>query len=206
MSAVVHFREQLSKQLQFLQTSCDQYDAGNVDEAIRIATVLRVMFHNSAKSTSLLVHLGATSTEMLSTCGKRLTDNPNGYWPGLVQIEIDIAVETLRAKPKFNATPGSHRMVPFSAWWDGEVVYFGSGHKIKRNRLILDAANKDGGAHVDVRLPKDYEWMVTGTDFSFAVQRPDGSRNVTWLAFPHLACLRQMAYEVFESPALLRMA
>jgi hypothetical protein len=97
-------------------------------------------------------------------------------------------------------------MVPFSAWWDGEVVFFGGGRKIKRNHLVLDAANKDGGAHVDGILPSNYLWMVQGTEFSLAVQSPNGTRKEAWLACAHLACLRQMAYEVFQSPALLKLA
>ncbi len=199
------FKEQLARQLQFLQTSCDQYDAGNVDEAIRIATALRVIFHHTPHSTSLLSHMAATTIEMLSTAGKRPSNHPRGYWPGLIQIEIDVAQITVRARPKFNATPGVHRMLPFSAWWNGEVVYFGFGRRIKRDRLILDAANKDGGAHVDASLPADYQWMLQGTEFGLTVNRTDGTKAETWLAYPHLACLRQIAYEVFHSPALLAL-
>jgi hypothetical protein len=192
--------------LQFLTTSCREYDSGNLDEAIRIATSLRVIFHNTGASTSLLVHLGATGIEILSTCGKPTTNNPEGYWPGLVQIVIDLAQETMKSNPKFNATPGAHRMLPFSAWWDGEVVFYGGGRRIKRKQLVIDAANKDGGAHVDASLPPNYRWMIEGSDASFCITRSDGSRKTCALIAPHLACLRQIAYEVFFSPALLNLA
>jgi hypothetical protein len=171
MSAPINFAEQLAKQLRFLETSCREYDAGNQDEAIRLATVLRVIFHNTAASTSLLLHLGATGINMLSTCGKRQSDHPRGYWQGFV-----------------------------------EVVFAAMGHKIKRNRLILDAANKDGGAHVDASLPADYRWMIEGTDFKFAVEKSNGVMKEAALPAPHLACLRQIAYEVFGSPDLMKLA
>lgn len=97
-------------------------------------------------------------------------------------------------------------MVPFTAWWDGEVVHYAAGRRIKRRQLVLDAANKDGRAHVADSLPADYQWMVEGTGFSLAHEKPDGWRRETWLAYPHLACLRQMAYEVLNSPTLLAFA
>jgi hypothetical protein len=99
-----------------------------------------------------------------------------------------------------------HRLVPFSAWWDGEVVYYGAGRRIKRKRLVTDAANKDGGAHVDISLPPDYRWMVEGAGVSFSVKRTDGSEISRTLIAPHLACLRQIAYEVSQSPTLLKLA
>jgi hypothetical protein len=200
------FNAQLARQLRFLETSCRQFDAGQPDEAIRIATALRVIFHNTAASRSLLAHLNATTVPILSTCRRTRMDNPNGFWPGLVQILIDVKHVTVTSRPKFDATPGGHRMVPFRTWWEGEVVYFGAGRTIRRNRLVLDAANKDGGAHVDASLPADYGWMVAGCGFSFSRETPAGERTESWLAYPHLSCLRQMAYEVFNSPSLLTLA
>jgi hypothetical protein len=62
------FREQLSKQIEFLTTSCKAYDAGSKNEGVRIATVLRVLFHNKGISTSLLAHLQSEPVKLHYTC------------------------------------------------------------------------------------------------------------------------------------------
>jgi hypothetical protein len=59
MKIKIDFTGQLQRQLGFMENSARAYDAGHRDEAIRLATSLRVLFHQTPKSTSLLRHLGA---------------------------------------------------------------------------------------------------------------------------------------------------
>ncbi len=59
------FKNQLRRQILFLQNSCRLYDEGHFEEAIRLAVALRVMLHDTDKSTSLLNHLAAKSIFML---------------------------------------------------------------------------------------------------------------------------------------------
>ena len=40
----------------------------------------------------------------------------------------------------------------FEEWWTQETVYRFGAFRIKRQDLVLHAANKDGGAHVDEKL------------------------------------------------------
>jgi len=47
-------QEQLNRQLRYLRNSSDLFDSGDHDEASRLATVLRVLVHDTTKSTSLL--------------------------------------------------------------------------------------------------------------------------------------------------------
>src|ERR1041385_7471755 len=61
------FQKQLEKQIGFLDRSCKAFDHGYTDESIRIATVIRVLIHDTPKSTSLLRHLRATHIDLLST-------------------------------------------------------------------------------------------------------------------------------------------
>ncbi len=41
------FRDQLRRQLRYIENSCQAYDQGDIDEGIRIATSLRVILHNT---------------------------------------------------------------------------------------------------------------------------------------------------------------
>jgi len=51
------FEKKLDQQLKFLKASISAFDQGDEDEAIRIATILRVLFHDTRNSESLLKHL-----------------------------------------------------------------------------------------------------------------------------------------------------
>jgi hypothetical protein len=206
MSDSVDFTRQLDKQLRFIEASCREYDAGNVDEGIRIATALRVIFHHTAASTSLLTHLRATETKILSTAGRRPGSHPDGFWPALVQIKYDVATNILECNPTFDCRLSAHRMLPSSAWWDSELVFYGCGKRFKRKPLVLHAANKDGGAHVDSALPADYSWLLNGADFSMGLVTSDGEDLTSRLPNPHLAYLRQMGHEALHSPELLKLA
>lgn len=69
------FKERLADELAFPKTSCERFDAGDEREAIRIATVLRVLFHDTTDrkawplSVSLLSHLNAKDkVALFSTC------------------------------------------------------------------------------------------------------------------------------------------
>jgi hypothetical protein len=206
MAQPINFANQLEKQLRFLETSCREYDNGNVHEGIRIATCLRIIFHTTSASTSLLTHLGAIGVNMLSTAGKRERDHPQGFWPALIQMKWDIATHTVECSPTFNIRPNAHRFIPATAWWDGEMVFFACDKKFKRKPLVLHAANKDGGAHVDSTLPADYEWLIDGADVAFSITSREGMEDKKKLPNPHLAYLRQMGHEVLNSPALLKLA
>jgi hypothetical protein len=206
MSVPVDFPKQLDKQLRFIEASCKEYDAGNADEGIRIATALRVIFHTTPSSTSLLLHLGASCIKILSTAGKRPGTHPDGFWPALVQIQWNLETNVLSCNPTFDCRPNAHRLLPTTVWWDSELVFYGCGKKYKRKQLVLHAANKDGGAHVDASLPAEYEWLINGADFSTNIVKGDGQEFPNKLPNPHLAYLRQMAYEVLQSTELLQLA
>jgi hypothetical protein len=80
------FKEHLKKQLRFLKTSCEEYDAGDKDESVRIATTLRILFHQTSKSTSLISHLKSPYIKLLSTC--EVIPKGAKFWPNLTVIKL----------------------------------------------------------------------------------------------------------------------
>jgi hypothetical protein len=63
------FKNELRKQLNFVITSCRAYDDGVREEAIRVAQVARVLFHQTSQSRALfLSHLTAEKLKLRSTC------------------------------------------------------------------------------------------------------------------------------------------
>lgn len=196
------YQEQLKKQLQFLQNSCDGYDAGNKDEGVRIATVLRVLFHQTSQSTSVLTHLQAPYTKLLSTC-ERIPPGRT-FWPNLTEIKIWPIMRIAEFIPKLDSAR-SRNFVSLGQWWRYEKVYLIGTLDLNRSDLVLAAANKDGGAHVAHSLDPQYEDLLNGAGSKMTLNLPEGDEDIPF-KYGHLSALRQMGYEVLNSPDLLSLA
>lgn len=196
------FREQLEKQLRFLKTSCDTYDTGDKDEAIRIATVLRTLFHTTKNSTSLLSHLKSQDIELLSVCEKI----PEGvkFWTNLTVMKLSPVEGWAEYHPKLH-TARIKKLVSFNQWWRYETVYLLGSLLVSRRDLVLSAVNKDGGAHVDSKLNAEYEEVMKGVGWKIILNLPTGDKDIPFRN-AHLAAIRQMGYEILNSPSLLKLA
>lgn len=101
------------------------------------------------------------------------------------------------------------KIVKFERWWEEQTVYLNVHENLRINRrdLVLAAANKDGGAHVDEKLDERYERILEGAGWSMTVNPPDGSGPIgVQFKYGHLAALRQMGYEVLNSEDIQRLA
>lgn len=56
------FLEKLHQQLRWLERSANEYDQGDVSEAIQMAARFRVLFHDKGRQVSVMTHLGMKST------------------------------------------------------------------------------------------------------------------------------------------------
>jgi hypothetical protein len=198
------FSRQVSRQLGFLARSCELFDLGFKDEAIRIATTLRVLFHQTGSSTSLLMHLNAVPN-LVST----VEPDPHPTFPfqtNLTYIAFNPWTQLHETIPR--GIPGyGTRLVPFATWWDREIIYvFAEAterFELTRRKLVLVAANKDGGAHVDHQLDRVYDLLEQGAGASITFNPDNGPSRTVTLANGHLAALRQIGAEVLESEDIL---
>lgn len=204
---MVDFRDQLRRQIAFLKNSCQLYDQGHVEEAVRIAVTLRVLFHDSKSSVSLLQHLGSKSILLLSTATEFVEDKE---MPNLCLVDLVASIPNFRgdSRPLLDKAYRTEK-VPFHTWWRKELVIELKGGlgDLNRRDLVLAAANKDGGAHVDQALEPTYEKARLGAGISVEFVLKNGLPPVK-LHFEnvHFASLRQMGYEVLNSQALLALA
>jgi hypothetical protein len=202
MTASPDFQAQLRRQLGFLERSASSFDAGFCDEGIRIATALRVIFHHTAQSTSLLTHLNAPNVRIRSKApdaAKQAAQLGSGT---LVGVFWSLASITMSAaggsfKPSLE-TNDRDRFLPASGWWM-EVFAHLNGVNYTRRAVVLWAANKDGGAHVDSDFPPDYQELKASGAVGF-FEYADGQTEEIENA--HLVFLRTMAFEVLNSPEL----
>lgn len=196
--------QNLRRQLGFLEVSSYAFDQGFRDEAIRIAVVLRVLFHDKPGSPSLISQLHAPRVLMRSSIPALDPD------PGWVQFSGGLSIMRMKAStteasvehvPKFDAFDGE--FLPADDWWN-QVAYITDEGNITRGTIALKAANKEG-AHVDLK----YGWAYAALKRTLGGQLHAGDEHgmqVQDIKDIHLSDLRQIAHEVFRSPELLALA
>jgi len=196
----VDFKRQLERQLGFLWRSCQAYDAGHIDEAVRIATVIRVLIHDTQTSTSLLKHLDAQNILLSSTVVTH-TDIKPVFMSAMGRTRIT-STETTR-KP--NTDPMALQIqLTVPEWWS-QVVYIYGQVQATRKSLVLGAANKDGGAHVDTKLNKEYEALMLGGVRGWFYYSPTSDDHFQPVMNEHFLYIRQMGFEILNSPELLAL-
>ena len=192
--------KKLEEQLQFIRRSSEAYDQGAEEEALRIATSLRVVFHQTGASTSLIAHLGFGAKKMLSS------SRGHGDWKDYLSHEINInSPVPIRMRPILG---DKFHELSIDDWWQNETVFVHNGTNHNRRKIILSAANKDGGAHVDADLETYYEFLCAGKyligitgDLQYNGPAPFPQGVTIYPTNAHFALIRQFAHEVLASVA-----
>lgn len=202
----------LTRQLQFMRNSVESFERGHLEEVARMATVARVIIHQTRNSTSVLTQLAASNVPLLTTC-RGLLKNPDGpnSCDGMRSFRYDGAAITtlgpagLYYGPKLGS--GSYAAeLPAPDWWRQIIFALDSSAVFTRRAIVLGAANQDGGAHVDSVLDSSYERMAYTQEHGFLVGQSDtGEVRVPQYGY-HVVALRQIAYELLNSPRLLALA
>lgn len=124
-----------------LARRCDDfYEDGATFEAASIATIVRVLVHDTNQSESLLTILETkSSTRFL---GSQSTDNL--YVAGIINGFYGLHARTRMPYRAYRESD----LYEFDEWWDGQDFSV-AGHKFTRKELILAFANQEGGTHVD---------------------------------------------------------
>lgn len=180
----------LQDQLSFLKSSADQFDAGNTAEAKRLAVTIRVLVHDTPRSTSLLQildlkkgtyyhsHIQASELDPENQAG-------NSSLIGIVLRE-DKPAEYVALLDETRMNP-----VTFDTWWEQPIVQDVQRQQLSRKQLVLAMANKDGGAHIDpvLDIPAYVEISRHGT-----LGYVGGN-----LKQPERAIVRQIAHELLRA-------
>jgi hypothetical protein len=208
-------RQHLARQLGFLLRSCHAFDEGYVDEAIRIATVLRVLVYDTRASTSVLTHLNAKDTiRLLSTCPELRSLIPGTptdvdlakfdiHFQGLVMTRL-IAGKGAVLLPGLDRK-GRYGLLSVHDWWHQIVWVVKCDQILTRGVIILTAANQDGGAPVDSTLTPVYEALAADGVAGTYVARSTDIEQRGNLENAHFVSLRQMAYEVLNSTSITQL-
>jgi hypothetical protein len=185
--------QHLKEQIDFLNTSCILYDEGKYSEAKRIATIIRVLFHDTKNSKSLLGQLSLKNNSFYSTNIPLHNESLNTY-TGLTMIGMK-GKDTLYY-PKLDEMPFCVNWIPFEDWWEEIIIRDKDGNAISRSLLIKTSTNQDGGAHVDEALDEFYYNLIKNNSLETVIF--DGE-NSTPIPNPEKAAIRQIGHEVLKT-------
>ena len=92
-----------------------------------------------------------------------------------------------------------YSQMPFSQWWN-RVIYRHNDITMTRKKLILAVANKDGGAHVDDYLDRQYHLMKEyGSNMTMTAETNLGHLEFHFTRGIIEAFIRQISFEVTET-------
>lgn len=179
--------EHLKEQVSFLRRSAASYDDGFFGEAKRLAVVMRVLLHDTAKSTALLSLLQIKSRLRYYDryAGRDLSRAVSFYGVGMEPTPGGLRYSASLTEPQATSE--------FSVWWGGVAIKQG-GKVYRRSDIILAVANMDGGAHVDPTLEAQYAPLSRQYATAWSVQVGDSIGTIE--NGPQLPVVRQCAYEL----------
>lgn len=191
----------LDEQMEFLGNSSELFDQGKRLEAKRLATTLRILLHDTKQSKSLLGQLGAIpGSQFLNTAKSISKGNLVGDF-GLTNMRLGNPVEHIAP---LSSHGGEGDWLPFHTWWSEQAVFRAAAEEknqpeedrltFSRRDLVLNVADKDGGAHVDAELTPEYAALSRFNALGFVVSY--GGSAAVPIEDPVPPALRQIAYEV----------
>lgn len=192
----------LQEQLHLLNKSCNEYDKGDFLEAKRISVSLRTLLHDS-RSKSLLTLLSLKN--VCKYLDSAMPFNANNLMPhaGLVMINFTSTSDqdSCTYKPFLsNRPPLPIQYLSFEAWWNAIIINDHHQNKFTRKDIVLNLADKDGGAHIDQTLGQPYADLTRKNSMGITfVKKEKGVTENFNLMHVECASIRQIAYELFAS-------
>jgi hypothetical protein len=192
--------DHLRRQLEYLRRSCELYDAGHLDEAIRLAVAIRVLMHDTNNSESLLQQMGVKEQVKLVTSFGLSEKLPKNFQPVSIFPLFASSNEGGTTTPFPIPTP--QILMSVNDWWE-EVVWMQKSTLTRKN-IILNTANKEGGAHVQTAPPEIIQELRQGLSQVSSIKV-----NGVEVGSPdnyHLILIRQFAHELLNSESLSALA
>jgi len=206
--------EKLEQGVELLTLSCEQFDKGSVAVAVQIATQLRVLVHDTDKSHSLLQQLGIKNSLQYSDSSikhrgisflhiehmsNQVISISDSIYAGLLIKKMSNGdrehFPTLDFAPLLEANLHDTTKVDFDTWYTGQTMFECMGLKMTRKDIIYMLANREGGAHVDLRYSDAYKYFKEPTMLNITIN----GLKACFRQNPVYVSVRQIAWELMES-------
>jgi hypothetical protein len=163
------FKEQYG----LLKSAVNDYFEGIEARASDVAVRIRILVHNTSSSHAFLATIDPQYKKLdIFRKPQPTSKNVFSWMPVTIQMTVGGGDSKIL---RDDFTKGLHELVPLERWWTDEYLILGKVRSSKR-QVVLDVANKDGGAHVDDDVPSRHI-VATLPPFQFGVNgtflRPD---------------------------------
>lgn len=193
--------KELEIQEKFIQLNMNEIARKERDFHKQLAINLRTIFHNTTTSKSIFSQLGWTDKiQMVTTCSKFNPQNIHAFI-GLAHFRVESTIGQYGPKGFPSDKP---KQIPFKYWWEEEIILRDSNGEIwRRKDLVTFVANKDGGGHIDPKLPGNYHGLAYKNSMGFKFFN-GAAKEKSDLENPIPACLWQIGLEYKMSVDLFR--
>lgn len=198
-------KSHLFKQVKFLGASCQIYDEGGKDEAIRIANALAIIFESRSNNVSLIRQLSLEDKMHFEVYDCGIVPVEREISPTEKTVSVNMLPSSLVGikRRKGSATffplldaPIQKINKGFDEWWNQEPVVRSKDNYFTRRLIVAEVRDTDGGAHVDSKINASYAHLREGSNLG-CTRVTDGIFH--FIPDLHLAALRQIAYEALNS-------
>lgn len=144
----------LRDQYEVLKLAVDGYYAGVPARAMDIAVRIRTLVHETGNCKPLLAAINRNYLEL--DIYHKVSDRRSG---ALFSMSLRMKATGPDSENKSGAfrfdkdvfEEGFHQLVPLHKWWSDPYLII-LGHASSKRDIVLDVADKDGGAHVDPKV------------------------------------------------------
>jgi hypothetical protein len=199
----------LREQMDLLHASLDAFYQGNFAESLRIATIIRVLVHETSGSKPLLTQLRPGGLDL------EIPEQVGDARPGqeeLLHLRFAVGVRLGSAiAPAVDLRSSHYSLSTVGSWWGRTVFTFPTRVWTQvvytRKKVVLILANREGGAHVDPNEDYDYVRLLTDQPLSFdfggvQIETPDLARFlVAQSGVEMLACLKRNFFHDSDVPS-----
>lgn len=140
----------LRDQYNRLRDAVDGFYAGREVQALNTAITLRVLLHETRSSDSLLSRLNERYWDLAI---RHKPPNPGAVFA--VPVTLQIGGDGTSRVVKSDLNSPSYQLVPLRRWWNDNYQPLGSAW-LSKKAIVLNVADKDGGAHVDPEVPNTH--------------------------------------------------
>ncbi|MEW6369076.1 MAG: hypothetical protein AB1714_30990 [Acidobacteriota bacterium] len=194
----VELVNKLSDQVNKLSGLCELYDRGEYHYAQDMAVKIRLIFSNTNNQKSLLRLLKLEHISIVDTCRPYDPENLLTHL-GLLSTRVDMPDKEITYVPSDNP---SYNLVSIDNWWNRKkVIVDQNKESFTRKRLILETADRDGGAHVDASLDEKYYDLSRQNTAGWWIRSATGEKSP--LNDPVPPSIRQIATEVIRTFSLI---
>ncbi|HKN72743.1 MAG TPA: hypothetical protein VJX30_17045 [Terriglobales bacterium] len=159
-----------------LKDALEGFYSGKEVQALNIAITLRVLVHETSSSGSLLSRLHQDYWDLPI---RHKPPHPRAVFA--VPIELQIRGDGIRRVIRRGFDSPSYQLVPLRQWWNGDYQPLGKT-RLSKKSIVLNVADKDGGAHVDSKVPNSH---ATLSEPPFRLGMKNGEQEL-WMQ-PNLA-------------------